>query len=961
MADAHTRTERLGERYALYGEIASGGMATVHFGRLVGAVGFSRTVAIKRLHSQYASEPDFVSMFVDEARLAARVRHPNVVATIDVVASENLLYLVMEYVQGESLAKLARTCVAQGGRVPRRIATAIMLNMLQGLHAAHEAKNEKGDPLGIVHRDVSPQNVLVGTDGVARVIDFGIAKAATRASVATDTGHMKGKPAYMAPEQIMDKNVTRLADIYAASVVYWELLTGERLFLGKNDVETINRVLRHPVDPPSAKLPSLLPALDEIVLRGLERDPTKRFATAREMAKAIEDCIAPASASDVGEWVEKLAGDVLALRERRLKEIEDRATREPAPDEAETTVGPPPALLASLVAKNRQAMQASAEGPEPGHTLPMRQAPSSPDATPGPIVSPDSTRTPAFLAGPGSPLGAPPQTGGRPPTPASSMALDATLPIAQPVPGTMPLGQSFATIQEMSPFGDLVVPESRVDADRLSIPTPGNLELRPLPPPTPGNMDFETDTTIESPKLELDLQPGFALGDHPKPPSGDYGPSYSGVTTAEMPQPKRRSKAGWVLMAALVGLLGLAGGGAYELPGYALKRCVEAAAREGVTLTAQGVAVHPHGVVLSGVKATAADLPTATASARELEVSLSGLTPQGVTMRDVELTLAGPVADLPSRVAAWRAASASGDPVEVTVQAGHVVWSSPFGPGTQLEAFDASAHVTSAGKGASAVQSGTLVWPSVMLHTPRANLGPWQVKVAQDAAATRVDVALDPSAPEWATAQVVMPTGPTASTMGMVVPRSAIARLGIPQELLGAGTDASTQIEGRVEVAASKQGASEGRASLALYGVRTTRGPADVKLELAMAGQTDPWAAVGSLSVGAVRGKLGGTLARPGPGLRLQVAWKPSSGPCDAEQAAAPRPPPDDAPPPPTPTRHHGRAPPPPPPPPAPAPVAGSPLPVTLTLDARDLGAVSGAPSGGPAPPKCLLGILPLP
>src|ERR1700691_843615 len=116
MPDApEPKTERLGERYALYGEIASGGMATVHFGRLRGPVGFARTVAIKRLHSQYASEPDFVSMFVDEARLAARVRHPNVVATIDVVASENLLYLVMEYVQGESLAKLARTCVAQGG------------------------------------------------------------------------------------------------------------------------------------------------------------------------------------------------------------------------------------------------------------------------------------------------------------------------------------------------------------------------------------------------------------------------------------------------------------------------------------------------------------------------------------------------------------------------------------------------------------------------------------------------------------------------------------------------------------------------------------------------------------------------------------------------------------------------------------------------------------------------------
>ena len=153
-------------RYALYGEIAAGGMATVHFGRLLGPVGFSRTVAIKRLHPQFAKDPEFVSMFLDEARLAARIRHPNVVPTLDVVATQGELFLVMDYVQGESLSKLIRIAREQGGCIPGRITAGILVGALHGLHAAHEAKNERGEPLGIVHRDISPQNVLVGSDGV---------------------------------------------------------------------------------------------------------------------------------------------------------------------------------------------------------------------------------------------------------------------------------------------------------------------------------------------------------------------------------------------------------------------------------------------------------------------------------------------------------------------------------------------------------------------------------------------------------------------------------------------------------------------------------------------------------------------------------------------------------------------------------------------------------------------------
>ncbi|HEY2366143.1 MAG TPA: serine/threonine-protein kinase, partial [Polyangiaceae bacterium] len=297
-------------RYALYEALAAGGMATVHLGRLVGPVGFSRTVAIKRLHEQFASDPDFVPGFLDEARLAARIRHPNVVPTLDVVAEEGQLFLVMEYVQGESLSRLLRVSSEKKVKVPPRVAVGVMVGALTGLHAAHEARNEKGEPLDIVHRDVSPQNILVGTDGVPRVLDFGVAKAAGRLQT-TRSGQLKGKTAYMAPEQLRSEPVDRRTDVFAASIVLWETLTARRLFTGENESAVLTSVLFGAIDPPSKFAPNISPALDAIVLRGLEREPAKRWETALALANALEDIVAPATARQIAEWVDGLAHDAL--------------------------------------------------------------------------------------------------------------------------------------------------------------------------------------------------------------------------------------------------------------------------------------------------------------------------------------------------------------------------------------------------------------------------------------------------------------------------------------------------------------------------------------------------------------------------------------------------------------------------------------------------------------------------
>jgi len=323
-------------------------MATVHYGRLRGPVGFSRTVAIKRLHAQFAKDPDFAAMFLDEARLAARIRHPNVVPTLDVVSEGGELLLVMDYVHGESLAQCLRAAGAAQRPIPIEVVSAIACSVLHGLHAAHEATRENGEPLSMVHRDVSPQNVLIGADGVPRVLDFGVAKAAGRVQTTRD-GQLKGKLAYMAPEQLKSEaGVDRRTDVYAAGVVLWETLTRQRLFSGDNEGIVIRNVLERRVEAPSTVAAGVPPTLDAITLRALEREPSRRFATAREMALAIEGAVPVASATRITEWLEGLVGQRMARRAGAVSAIESHSgrgslTEEGVPqDEAETTVMPSP-------------------------------------------------------------------------------------------------------------------------------------------------------------------------------------------------------------------------------------------------------------------------------------------------------------------------------------------------------------------------------------------------------------------------------------------------------------------------------------------------------------------------------------------------------------------------------------------------------------------------------------------
>lgn len=311
-------------RYTLHEMIGAGGMAAVYLGRLRAGNGFSRTVAVKRLHPQLALDAEFVEMFITEAKLAARIRHPNVVATIDVVHDGPDVLLVMDYVQGESLSAVLRRLSQLGQTLPFDVASGIFCGVLAGLHAAHTATKDDGTPLQVVHRDVSPENVLVGADGVARVLDFGVAKAAGMSNV-TKEGTVKGKLAYMAPEQLLGLPVTPCTDLFALAAVLWESLTGKRAFKGDNDGETVNRILNEDLADVSTLRAGVPPALERLLAKGLQRDIGERFLTAEEMQRALEEAVAPATSRKIAEWLKEIAKDSLAEKALKVSTMESSA------------------------------------------------------------------------------------------------------------------------------------------------------------------------------------------------------------------------------------------------------------------------------------------------------------------------------------------------------------------------------------------------------------------------------------------------------------------------------------------------------------------------------------------------------------------------------------------------------------------------------------------------------------
>jgi serine/threonine protein kinase len=296
--------------YRLCRRVASGGMASVYLAFREGSHGFEKMVAVKRIHPHLAHEREFVDMFLDEARLAARINHPYVCNVTDFGEADNGPYLAMEYVVGEPisriLAQLRRRRDLLGAPRFPRIVTRLIANLCEGLHAAHEVSDDEGHLLGLVHRDITPQNMFVAFDGSVRVLDFGVARAESCVHE-TRPGIVKGKLAYVAPEVFRRETIDRRTDIWSMGVVLWELLTGRHLFKRESDAAIITAVTSEEVPPPSSINEHVPAELDQVVAFALRHNPDERYRTAREMGRDLEACLGawrdPVPAADVAEWV----------------------------------------------------------------------------------------------------------------------------------------------------------------------------------------------------------------------------------------------------------------------------------------------------------------------------------------------------------------------------------------------------------------------------------------------------------------------------------------------------------------------------------------------------------------------------------------------------------------------------------------------------------------------------------
>jgi eukaryotic-like serine/threonine-protein kinase len=316
-------TQQFG-KYLLLKRLAVGGMAEIWLAKQLGLQGFEKLVVVKRILDQYATEKDFVEMFLDEARLAASLNHPNVVQIYDLGQEQASFYIAMEFIAGHDLLAILRKCKRAGLGLPPPIAARLVASACEGLHYAHTKKDNSGNPLNLVHRDVSPSNILVTYEGGVKVVDFGIAKAESQ-STKTEAGKLKGKFAYMSPEQIRTVPLDARSDVFALGIVLYEILVGRRLFKRENELAIMNDILEGEVRPASELRPDVPPALDEILDKALQKDRRKRYSSAQEMQLALEKYLAsmpePPTSIHVSRFMLELFAEEHAAYQELLKNL----------------------------------------------------------------------------------------------------------------------------------------------------------------------------------------------------------------------------------------------------------------------------------------------------------------------------------------------------------------------------------------------------------------------------------------------------------------------------------------------------------------------------------------------------------------------------------------------------------------------------------------------------------------
>lgn len=370
--------DRLG-RYELVSPIAEGGMAAVWVARFAGTRGFRKAVAVKVMLPALREDPDAERLFLAEASLASKIRHPNVVETLELGEERDLLYIVMELVEGAPLSALLRRTATQGN-MPLPLAVHLACQVCAGLHAAHELTDDSGKPLKLVHRDVSPHNVLLGFNGIAKVTDFGIAKTMGDASWKTQSGQLRGKIAYMAPEQARFEPLDRRTDVFAAGLLAYLMTTGRHPFRATDARETLENLLSSdPLPPPSAFVDRYPRRLERAVMRALEKEPSGRFETASDFSKALTLALPPTLRRTTDEEMMRYVQSVLADRVAAHRELARRLAQTPRSGPPRSTTGrkrggqSTPTFRA--VALSSQSGEPSRDGPDSDRQTPSISPP----------------------------------------------------------------------------------------------------------------------------------------------------------------------------------------------------------------------------------------------------------------------------------------------------------------------------------------------------------------------------------------------------------------------------------------------------------------------------------------------------------------------------------------------------------------------------------------------------------
>jgi eukaryotic-like serine/threonine-protein kinase len=487
---AASAVDRLGPgsalgRYEILMPVAKGGMAAVWAARLQGTRGFQKIVAVKTMLPDVSDDPDFQSMFLDEARVAARIRHPNVVEILDLGEESDVLYLVMEWVDGETASTLQKAAKPLGG-IPQRIVLRIASQICAGLHNAHELRDDHGALVDLVHRDISPANVLISTAGFVKIVDFGVAKSKGRLHVTRAGGVIKGKTPYLSPEQLGGLPIDRRSDIFSLGALLYVLSTGLHPFRAETELTTVENIaLKNPLAPRELN-ESIHPEFDKIILKALEKDPANRFSTCAEMQRAIDQVAStigePTTDEDVAAFVRKAIGDIQAKRAQDLRDAiaavdaSAAANSEPrpplSPDTQTSTDGVPTSA--------RAAGNAAAASAEPSSNRPA-------GAKVAAISSPEILDEISFEEIPSTPPDAP--------LPRLIIA-----PSAQPAEGVSTAPKSEATdAPPRSSTSPKRLPLARLPVAKIlpAAGTPANWEPPGVRPRKAASKDFGEDTAVD--------------------------------------------------------------------------------------------------------------------------------------------------------------------------------------------------------------------------------------------------------------------------------------------------------------------------------------------------------------------------------------------------------------------------------------------------------------------------------